>query len=109
MKAEELRIGNWAMRDTQPEGFQIDEYSFARLINRHHQYNPIPLTDEWFDKFGFKGNELTAAHNRLVRFGDHIGISGMLGVVKPVECKYVHQLQNLYFALTGEELTIINQ
>jgi hypothetical protein len=26
-----------------------------------------------------------------------------------IKIKYVHQLQNLYFALTGEELTIINK
>ena len=27
-------------------------------------------------------------------------------IALPITCKYVHQLQNLYFALTGEELTI---
>ena len=45
-------------------------------------------------------------HNKFIWFRDHIGIKGMLGVIKPAECDYVHQLQNLYFALTGEELTI---
>jgi len=32
-------------------------------------------------------------------------VSGWLGVQ---EIKYVHQLQNLYFALSGEELTLNN-
>lgn len=29
-----------------------------------------------------------------------------LGLKKTKSIKYIHQLQNLYFALTGEELTI---
>jgi hypothetical protein len=39
--------------------------------------------------------------------GDAIYFS--YGFEKSIELKYVHQLQNLYFALTGEELTIGGQ
>jgi len=49
---------------------------------------------------------LDAEHNNIVWFDNHIGIKGMLGIVKPVECRYVHQLQNLFFAFTGTELEL---
>ena len=109
MKAQELRIGNWVMTDT-GSNYQIELSDFSDWYNDHnsHEYGkyvlPIPLTKEWLLKFGFEQGEKIAVHNRFVWYKDHIGIKGMLGVVKPVECKYVHQLQNLYYALTGEEL-----
>jgi len=113
MKINELRIGNWVLARLVP--YQIDEMEVKASgygrIGLYHNYRidkgevrPIPLTEEWLLKLGFENNELIAAHNKFIWFKNHIGISGMLGVVKPVECKYVHQLQNLYFALTGEEL-----
>lgn len=71
--------------------------------------NPIPLTEEWLVKFGFFNNELKAEHNLFVWYENHIGIKGMLGIVKPCKCIYAHQLQNLYFALTGKELTPTNK
>ena len=69
---------------------------------------PIPLTEEWLFKFGFKLVESHDDHlyyleetdfslNRSFQFNNYY---------KRIELKYVHQLQNLYFALTGEELTI---
>ncbi len=75
----------------------------------------IPLTEEWLVRFGLKPE-------RLIEFDANIGKwytmdgsrflfqydgngrihNGVLGI----EIKHVHQLQNLYFALTGDELTI---
>ena len=85
----------------------------------------IPLTEEWLLKFGFEYCEFPVSdedgvyrdktkvnkdyfkHPRLPEeisiylpynhFNYHIG---------SVTIKHVHQLQNLYFALTGEELKI---
>ena len=66
--------------------------------------NPIPLTEEWLLKAGFKkigslfyhdsffACELSS-HNEL-RFED----------LDNLYIKYVHQLQNLYFCFCGEEL-----
>ena len=120
MKANEFRIGNWVKRDTQPEGFQIDAQSFFTCEKHPDWYEPIPLTEEWLLKFGFvKGdniscndyfyrkvidrNELTInPDNGICIWGETIRDNE----VSTVLIKYVHQLQNLYFALTGNELEI---
>ena len=85
MKVEELRIGNW--------------------IKDGHEFNPIPLTEEWLLKFGFK---------KISEIGDYsngnmtviLAISNKIYTLKRKRINHVHQLQNLYFALTGEELTL---
>ena len=73
---------------------------------------PIPLTEEWLVKFGFENNQsnnewydkgfFSVLNNGMsfcfIHCGNYININA-----RP---KYVHQLQNLYFALTGEELTL---
>ena len=84
---------------------------------------PIPLTEEWLLRFGFeKGNKVykdafsinllkTDLYLRKCYYG---GYYWGFNLENKLDCefndaksvKYVHQLQNLYFALTGEELTI---
>mgnify|MGYP006147183623 CR=1 FL=1 len=85
----------------------------------------IPLTEEWLLKFGFKYNEEDEAFQDKIihienRDGDrylppHIKerLEGCFGVwfnssasMLIQDVKYVHQLQNLYFALTNKELTL---
>lgn len=80
--------------------------------------NPIPLTEEWLEKLGFKKNQqrVGTAGAECVPFDYTVdGWHRSDIVIKDfqlaypifnVELQYVHQLQNLYFALTGEELTI---
>lgn len=110
MNANELRVGNIVnkkftdSKELQWSYFRVEEFMENEKYPEFFQ--PIPLTEEWLKRFGFENNELFARHNKLVWFGDHIGIRGMLGMVKPVECKSVHQLQNLYFSLTGQELVV---
>lgn len=84
---------------------------------------PIPLTKEWLLKFGF---EKTYAKNcykislgkfiehylcitlvdkgNIVTLLDNYGEKEVLMVFTSRISEYVHQLQNLYFALTGTEL-----
>jgi hypothetical protein len=80
---------------------------------------PIPLTEEWLRKFGFKNhiiNEHTIYQNQWKkRFltilwqkcGNYYNYSTGKFIIGSIS--FVHQLQNLYFALTGEELTIDNE
>jgi len=80
---------------------------------------PIPLTEELLLKFGFvnvhvdhrapnhKAFEKEAMHLKIYYTGQ-IGIWWINQHITTITTK-VHQLQNLYFALTGEELTIIEQ
>ena len=87
---------------------------------------PVPLTEEWLLKFGFeeeamrysKNIDLFGGGKKLCFSGDYLYIIDSekqntipTDVVtiwnKDVKKEfYVHQLQNLYFALTGEELII---
>lgn len=67
------------------------------------ELNGIPLTEEWllklgFEKYklGFRNGNLWVTLTELAWFGNS----------EITEIKYVHQLQNLYFALTKEELII---
>jgi len=70
---------------------------------------PIPLDEQWLVKFGaskrpngyFIGKlKFTYEHNELSKFV-RFHYSGKIAYLQ-----YVHQLQNLYYALTGQELTI---
>ena len=83
---------------------------------------PIPLTEEWLIKFGFTADEQSWFHKKIqahsfkrnsVSFNTEdnkciISCRGFEEVtqVELKHIKHVHSLQNLYFALTGEELTI---
>lgn len=67
---------------------------------------PIPLTEEWLLKFDWNGYKPLHFNSNF-----EIDKEGRLycnSDYKGVNVKYVHQLQNLYFALTGKELTTKN-
>jgi len=107
MKENELRVGVYIYYCE--EVFEVD----AECIKMHmgddldDAYRPIPLTEEWLLKFGF---EITDNFQTKDRFQTHKqdGFFWFEYGYIVVELNYVHQLQNLYFALTGEELTIKN-
>ena len=118
MKANELRIGNWVLSKDMP--VQIEEikpetirYCFGEFPISYIE--PINLTEEWLVKFGFKvGNHkqfnkwINEYENSSLFVDDNyygIAING-IDVWTISRKLYVHQLQNLYFALTGEELEI---
>ena len=78
---------------------------------------PIDLTEEWFRKCGGRiGGEQVLfipmpkikaeLHFEMKPYGNVVVIKSDFGELVPEDIEYVHQLQNLYFALTGEELTI---
>ena len=121
MKVFELRIGNWI------EGVdgicQITEIlkNGVNVTNPDdtppHYFDwiePIPLTEEWLLKFGFenKGRILSSDVISYVnKFGAEVRHYTEYRFFIPelrtgIWIQYIHQLQNLYFALTGEELTI---
>jgi hypothetical protein len=125
IQAQDLRIGNW-VSNGQIE-FQItskDIYHLDVYVNRVIA-KPIPITPEWLERMGFaidksniKGETVYVKGKcMLTESGDLIIINGWLDDENLTysgyevndadnKYKYVHQLQNLYFALTGEELTI---
>lgn len=66
---------------------------------------PIPLTEEWLVKFGYTGYGTLGEMNFFISENGTYRVR-WFGNIVHLSLKYVHQLQNLYFALTGEELTV---
>ena len=119
IKTNELRIRN--LVNSKNDGIisitNISEKSVA--VSEAHCYNhipvefisPIPLTDEWLLKLGFKKNgrdwELPNFRfhvNKPINYNGFVFCDGYTVITEKIQ--YVHQLQNLYFALTGAELTV---
>ena len=112
MEAKELRIGNYVNliadgHEHEPDTFQwtIEDYEYYET----EMFNilPIPLTKEWLVKFGFDKLEGWDDMFYFQIGGFQIYESNVSGYeYDGFNIKYLHQLQNLYFALTNEELTI---
>jgi len=125
MEAKELRIGNYIIEDgtiyisglkmferpLRLEDFRVD---YDNWPDHWDMIVPIPLTEEWLLKLGFEYREF------LDNFFIEIGEQGAIFIFENITAylcetnsekqflcnlEHVHQLQNLYFALTGEELT----
>lgn len=119
MKANELRIGNYVYFHGDVE--EINMVDGFGVIGREEQplcsideVEPIPLTEEWLLRFGFEeeGESFNLNDFSIELIGDDgRWCTYFFDTYHSVECslsliKYVHQLQNLYFALTGEELIL---
>lgn len=121
MKTKEFRIGNYARNKATHELLEIVELNEEGIafyvvdrskypLPKGWQAEPIPLTKEWLLKFAFSFYEklsgligfeldgwfLTEEFEFMI-----LGLSISLS-----KLKYVHQLQNLYFALEEKELII---
>jgi hypothetical protein len=126
MKANDLRIGNLVNyliideMDERKKWFEVSEidYDDLRIIQNKHEinqdYQPIQLTEEWLLKFGFKQikpnhywfRDWNSLRFSLIDNNLHCSIGDDECGFLYKMIKYVHELQNLYFALTNEELTI---
>jgi len=75
---------------------------------------PLPLTEEWLLRFGFKDDEpfsiltlnksVSMEYYQYRRTESKFTLVNNGHVFELPHIQYVHQLQNLYFALTGQEL-----
>jgi len=117
MEAQELRIGNLVMDNAKVKIVTSGMISNWDIIKRDYGgYKPIPLTEEWLVRFGFILEDLSYMKNikarmKLVFFDGIISQFSIMQDNKEIsfasnQIKEIHQLQNLYFALTGEELTL---
>lgn len=123
MKANELRIGNWVYLTDKEKVWEILDGHEIDECDDNLSVDPIPLTEEWLLMFGFTRHHADY-YNDVILLKDVINFDNgeqydclkvkiyphELGSAQSVkgdlQIKHVHQLQNLYFALTGEELTI---
>ena len=112
MKANEFRLGNliyYHIEDSMDERKEWDEissidYDDIRCFVQYEdnsEYKPIPLTEEWLLKFGFEQMDLHRFNHEISILNTDRGM-----YFQTIRIDYVHQLQNLYFALTGNELEL---
>jgi hypothetical protein len=143
MQANELRTGNYVLDVVSNEhkiiygishleGFDL---AYVHYKNEFHKpatflIQPIPFTEDWLKKFGFKKEKISsydkADYNWVYIFTydkhhyDGISIAKIkengefyifVGEGNPIpnDIKYVHELQNLNYALTGKELILNNK
>lgn len=105
MEAKELRIGNYVYQDG--EFIQgITCLSIYKFDMGNINLEPIELTKDWLIKFGYtkEDSNFWFIGHIVWEYDDGIFICNKNGIT----LKYVHQLQNLYFALTGKELKLQN-
>jgi hypothetical protein len=129
INASELMVGNWVQFIStgdyeQVEDIQTHEQNPA--VNRVDVGDivPIPITPEILERIGFLKTEnryascgfyytLEYTHDpkpghflEKVKLVSQTGIDVEIVGLNWVKCIFVHQLQNLYFVLTGEPLQI---
>ena len=135
LKANECRYGNFIIGTYESEDDNlvhetICEFKFYDCYNNYYNveskerieeftgFKPIPLTEEWLLKFGFvkiNRNFLLEFYNNGCFFydlnkkefwiGGYNSCASSQGfIVDNIE--FVHQLQNIIFALTNKELEI---
>jgi len=106
MDSKELMIGNY-VKD--PYNNTIKLVSIERDAS---MTTAIPLTWRWLMDFGFADWDGVACKNNIEVYGyfeDGYYRVNLTSYYFTLKYKYVHQLQNLYFALTGEQLTLITK
>jgi hypothetical protein len=123
MEAGGLRIGNLVdlgnriakvIEIGQVHCVVVDLEETQDTIEDYERIRSITLTEEWLLKFGFEINRQTKEENNIWRRNweegrfevEQIGAGFFLwdNYCYGTKIKYVHQIQNLYFVLTGEEL-----
>lgn len=131
MKAEELRIGNYVNRlgydfyndSIFPDGTKeletVNINILQSILNGNDDltrgvYEPKPLTEELLLKLGFEQLGVNFQKNNISIWYSSYQKSyqlryyliGDYGNERKVNLEFIHQLQNIYFDITGEELTI---
>lgn len=131
MRANELRIGNYVYYN----GFTVSIASLIMALPREDkrfsdkeivdlfdgaglitttidEIEPIPLTEEWLLKNGFKNTYFNNYEGKIMALTVEVRKVASRTYME-VGCiylgdriKFVHEYQNLHFALTGQELEV---
>jgi hypothetical protein len=114
LKPNELRIGNWVETTTGiRQVFEVSEEVLNGFKSTLRNAQPIALTQEILRICGFKEkggimivncnnsdfciSDYDQSHKKVWKNERYLGI---------LPLQYLHQLQNLYYVLTGEELPV---
>lgn len=123
MESTDLRIGNYIYFND-PDS-EMPRVQTVRSLNTPtmNYFTPIPLDSEWLENLGFKynagftdsyelngfeiyGNPFLEGYQLESIFGHGLNIELVEKMNSKNPILYMHQLQNLYYALTGQELTL---
>jgi hypothetical protein len=119
MEAKELRISNLVHliadgHENEPDLliWELEDYEFYE--NKMEYIKPIPLTEEWLLKFGFYKTTENAGNLICYKKGKYTIAKWLKNKwqfwINTTDLynspQYVHQLQNLFFCLCGEELML---
>ena len=129
MKIQELRIGNWFIGyNGKPFQWSLEHFELLTLEKNRPDIDeiiksPIQLTEEILLKCGFSDKDYKQGYTGIdyergaMTFDFVLNKPGVMGNwnkcytfslpdYRFVNIDYLHQLQNLYFDLTGEELEV---
>jgi hypothetical protein len=118
IRVNELRVGNKLNRGGVM--VTIDGRSIFDIWSGSDEYRPIPLTPEVLIKCGAEADDASRMwwEIDLKQNIGQIHINPSMGIIwlrhhrkpgfsmNPTSIEYLHELQNLYYALTKEELNI---
>lgn len=129
MKQSELRKGNWVLTDdgsvkqitgtgiqSEPAGTWPIVY-IGGICYYASFLRPVPITEEWLTRLGFSIKEIWPSKSGANFFREDqkvkVGMSHHYGITISLTDKsrsdiymidFVHELQNIYKEMTGEEL-----
>lgn len=118
MTSKELRIGNYYKCYCSTEGsegfftIKLTEQILKDYLNGDSDYEyfePIPLTEDWIIKFGFKYQSLNNTlllNGFLITWDYRNNFAYIKCFDSVISVTHVHQLQNIYFDLVCQELEI---
>jgi hypothetical protein len=126
MKYSQFRLGNLlqdGVSKTLLKVIEVSEKDLTTYVIDRSMFplekgwftDPIPITEEWLLKLGFITSDwdnnssfrLMIGNNEYTMvFRKENSLVCEIGDLFVKDVLYVHQLQNIYFSLTGEELTI---
>jgi hypothetical protein len=122
MLPNEFRLGNYVNSVLINEVQKIDLWALRVIEEGNYQnsyhpdqkvFEPIPITETLLIKLGFDfypnlgRRKFMNIGNLIIETNSNDNFPVYYTIQKELICfiKYIHQLQNLYFALVGEELT----
>lgn len=117
MQANELRLGNLVTRKFNKNIQCTVNWGIIKDVDDGSgDYIPITLTPEILEKCGFKYSDSSFHHITYekeplaVSFVKSIDLGHDEVIIsledRIIDCRFLHQLQNLFYALTGEELEV---
>ena len=124
MDRKELRIGNYVVDKNFPTLIsEVEQLHSTHLVTSYsdsisfEDIFPIPITKIWLEKLGFriKTQSQDIWKNDIIRMNIK-GVSVffradkvediMVGSTTNKRIKHIHQVQNIYYAMYGMELTV---